>query len=178
MFLLLEKANIRFSAAICYLVCAWIGLLFLENCTASHPPLDVFHSFPEIFADELGCISDCIAKVHLREDAIPKCMPSRPVPYAIRAKVDQELDRLEKEGIIERVDFAEWASPIVIVKKKNGDIRMSADFKITINKYIDPQQHPIPNPTNLLSSLSGGQIFSKLDLRQAYVICPVASWWG
>ena len=81
------------------------------------PPLDVFHSFPEIFADELGCISDCIAKIHLREDAIPKCMPSRPVPYAIRAKVDQELDRLEKEGIIERVDFAEWASPIVIVKK-------------------------------------------------------------
>ena len=82
------------------------------------PPLDVFHSFPEIFADELGCISDCIAKIHLREDAIPKWMPSRPVPYAIRAKVDQELDRLEKEGIIERVDFAEWASPIVIVKKR------------------------------------------------------------
>ena len=137
------------------------------------PPLDVFHSFPEIFADELGCISDCIAKIHLREDAIPKCMPSRPVPYAIRAKVDQELDRLEKEGIIERVDFAEWASPIVIVKKKNGDIRLCADFKITINKYIDPQQHPIPNPTDLLSSLSGGQIFSKLDLRQAYAQLPL-----
>ena len=50
----------------------------------------------------------------------------------------------------------------------NGDIRLCADFKITINKYIDPQQHPIPNPTDLLSSLSGDQIFSKLDLRQAY----------
>ena len=57
-------------------------------------PLDVFKSFPDIFADALGCISDCHAKIHLREDAVPKCMPSRPVPYAIRAKVGQELDRL------------------------------------------------------------------------------------
>ena len=84
-------------------------------------------------------------------------MPSRPVPYAIRANVDQELDRLEREDIIERVDFAEWASPVVIVRK-NGDIRLCADFKVTIHKFIDPQQHPIPNPTDLLSSLAGGSI--------------------
>ena len=85
-------------------------------------------------------------------------MQSRPVPYAIRAKVDQELDRLEREGSIERVDSAEWASPVVIVRKKNGDIRLCADFKVTINKFIDPQKHPIPNPTNLLSSLAGESI--------------------
>ena len=63
----------------------------------------------------------------MHDGAVPKCVPARPVPYAIKAKVDLELDRLEKEGIIMKVDSAEWSSPIVIVKKKNGDIRLCAD---------------------------------------------------
>ena len=130
--------------------------------------LDVFSEFSDIFSDSLGCISGHEADIRLRSDANPKCVPSRPVPYAIRPLVDRELDRLEKDGIVKKVDSAEWSSPIVVVHKKNGEIRLCADFKVSINKFIDPQQYPIPNPTDLLSSLAGGKVFSKLDLRQAY----------
>ena len=95
--------------------------------------LDVFKSYPDTFADALGCISDCHAKIHLREDAVPKCMQSRPVPYAIRAKVDQELGRLEQEDIIERVDFAEWASPVVIVQKMGTFVCVLISKSLSLN---------------------------------------------
>ena len=137
--------------------------------------LDAVRDFPEVFDERLGCISGCEATIHLQDGAVPKCIPARPVPYALRSKVDNELDRLEREGVIHKIEFAEWASPIVVVKKKNGDVRLCADFKVSINKYIDPQQHPIPSPTDLLSTLSGGQLFTKLDLRQAYTQLPLSS---
>ena len=64
---------------------------------------------------------------------------------------------------------------IVTVRKKNNSIRLlvCADFKVTINKHIEPNQHPIPNPTDLLSELSGGSVFSKLDRSQAYAQLPL-----
>ena len=137
--------------------------------------LDAVCDFPEVFDERLGCISGCEATIHLQDGAVPKCIPARPVPYAPRSKFDNELDRLEREGVIHKIEFAEWASPIVVVKKKNGDVRLCADFKVSINKYIDQQQHPIPSPTDLLSTLSGGQLFTKLDLRQAYTQLPLSS---
>ena len=137
--------------------------------------LDAVRNFPEVFDERLGCISGCEATIYLQDGAVPKCIPARPVPYALRSKVDNELDRWEREGVIHKIEFAEWASPIVFVKKKNGDVRLCADFKVSISKYIDPQQHPIPSPTDLLSTLSGGQLFTKLDLRQAYTQLPLSS---
>ena len=99
-------------------------------------------------------------------------LPARPVPYAIKAKVDLELDHLEKERIMTKVDSAKWSSPIVIVKKKSGGVRFCAELKVSINPYIDAQQHPIPNPTDLLAACRGrGMVFSKLDLRQALLNC-------
>ena len=52
--------------------------------------------------------------------AKPRFCKARTVPYALREKVEQELDRLTKEGIIEPIQFADWAAPIVPVMKKDG----------------------------------------------------------
>ena len=49
--------------------------------------------------------------------AIPRFSKARSVPYAYRELVEKELDRLESEGILEPVEFSEWASPIVSVLK-------------------------------------------------------------
>eukprot|EP00117_Sycon_ciliatum_P022463 scpid41478/ scgid19373/ Uncharacterized protein K02A2.6 len=117
---------------------------------------EVFSEFSDVFSDTLGCISEHIAEIRLRDGAVPRCIPARPVPYALRTQLDRELDHLEREGIIKKVEAAEWSSPVVVVRKRNGDIRFCADFKVSINKHIDPQQYPIPNPTDLLSSLGGG----------------------
>ena len=130
--------------------------------------------FPAVFADGLGTVKGYEAEIRLKGDAVPRCCAARTVPYAIRPGVDQELDRLEHEGIIRQVKSAEWASPLVIVHKKNGDIRICADFKVTINRHIDPRQHPIPDPNELLSRVAGGSLFTTLDLSQAYAQLPLS----
>lgn len=49
----------------------------------------------------------------------PSSSKTRPVPFAIRDKVNEELHGLEKQGVIERfVQFAEWAAPLVPVQNK------------------------------------------------------------
>ena len=82
--------------------------------------------------------------------------------------MEAELDRLEAEGIIEKIDSSEWAAPIVPIPKGDGNIRVCGDYKITINPYLVVDQHPLLKPEELFSSLSGGQKFSKIDLSHAY----------
>ena len=55
------------------------------------------------------------------------------VPYAMRDKVEQELTRLQKQGVIEPVRFADWAAPVVPVVKGDGEICLCGDYKVTIN---------------------------------------------
>jgi hypothetical protein len=54
----------------------------------------------------------------------------------MRGRVQQELQRLENAGIIEKVQHSEWATPIVPVVKPSGAIRICGDYKVTINKVI------------------------------------------
>ena len=60
------------------------------------------------------------------------------------------------------------ASPIVVVPKSDGSIRLCCDFKVSINQCIDVEQYLVPTTEDLFSTLAGGQCFSKLDLSSAY----------
>ena len=150
----------------------WPGL-FRVNAV-SMKPTDFVTEFPSVFQEGLGTVKNHQAVITLKAEATPKCCQARNVPFAIRSAVDMELDRLESEGIIKPVKSAEWASPLVIVDKKNGDIRICADFKVTINPFIEARQHPIPDANELLSRLSGCSVFSTLDLSQAYAQLPLS----
>ena len=59
---------------------------------------------------ELGKSSNITAAFHLKEQAAPRFCNARPVPYALGRKIEDELNRLQQEGIIEPVPFSEWAS--------------------------------------------------------------------
>ena len=104
----------------------------------------------------------------MKEDSKPIFCKARPVPYALKPKVDEELKRLESEGVITKVDRSDWASPIVVVPKSDGSIRLCCDFKVSINQCIDVEQYLLPTTEDLFSTLAGGQYFSKLDLSSAY----------
>ena len=75
-----------------------------------------------IFEDTLGTIKDYTATLKVKEPALPKFYRPRPVPFAVREAVGSELDRLEKLGILEKVEHSQWAAPIVPVPKSNGAV--------------------------------------------------------
>ena len=82
--------------------------------------------------------------------------------------MEQKLDRLEKAGVLERVDHSDWAAPIVTVLKKNGQVRICGDYKVTVNPVLVVDTYPLPRPEDLVATLAGGKYFSMLDLSHAY----------
>lgn len=125
--------------------------------------------FKEVFQAGLGAIQGPKAKLHLKEGATPKFHKARQVPYSLRPKVEAELEKLEKEGIITKVDWSEWATPIVPVPKSNGSVRICGDFKVTINPELKVDHYPLPRIEDVFANLSAGEKFTKIDLRQAYL---------
>ena len=86
----------------------------------------------------------------------------------MKEAVGLEIDRLEAAGILEKVEYSEWAAPIVPVPNKDGKLHICGDFEVTINPYLEVDQHPLPNPEEMFATLAGGKKFTKLDLSQAY----------
>ena len=121
-----------------------------------------------VFETGYGKMNTFKATLHLKEKAKPKFHKPRPVPFAIREAVGQELDRLEKEGIVEKVAYSEWAAPLVVVPKSDGKLRLCGDYKVTINSELEADSYPLPKPDDLFATLAGGKKFSKIDLTHAY----------
>ena len=69
---------------------------------------DLQIKYPSGFKDVLGTLKGMKAKVNLKEGAIPVFCQSRPVPFAMKAKVEEEIERLENESIITSTDWSEW----------------------------------------------------------------------
>lgn len=89
-----------------------------------------------------------------------------PVPHSLKPAVDSELDGLLSQGILEAVELSEWATPIVVVPK-DSTVRMCGDFKVRLNQCIKLDQYPLPGVDEIFSDLSGGEQFTKLDLKNA-----------
>lgn len=124
--------------------------------------------YREVFSESLGTITPFRAKLSVTDGARPKFFKPRPVPFALRERVGQELDRLEQDGVLERTHYSEWAAPIVAVPKSDGKLRLCGDYKVTVNPVLDVDQYPLPKPEDIFATLSGGQHFTTLDLTHAY----------
>ncbi|XP_065080618.1 uncharacterized protein K02A2.6-like [Ochlerotatus camptorhynchus] len=108
-------------------------------------------------------------KLELKSGKSPVFGPKRPVTYAMQQAVDDELDRLEQEQIITPVDFAEWAAPIVVVRKSSGSIRICGDYSTGLNDSLQPHQYPLPLPQDIFASLANCTVFSQIDLTDAFL---------
>ena len=122
-----------------------------------------------VFSKKLGTMKSVKARLTLKPDSVPKFFPPRNVPYALRPRVEAELQRLTELGVISPVAHSDWATPVVPVNKKDDTVRLCGDFKVTINQALCIDKYPIPRIEDLFASLAGGQHFSKLDLSNAYL---------
>ena len=88
--------------------------------------------YNEVFSETLGTITPYEAKLNVVPGANPKFFKPHPVPYALKQCVNMELDRLESEGVIEKLTYSEWATPLVTVPKREGRVRLCGDYKVTV----------------------------------------------
>lgn len=120
----------------------------------------------------LGCVSGFVHKVKIRDNAVPVQQKLRRLPFAVRQSVSEELDKLLKAGIIEKIDASPWISPIVVTTRKGGKPRLCVDLREP-NKAIVADTHPLPHMEELLSELRGSSVFSTIDLASAYHQLPL-----
>ncbi|KRY64914.1 Uncharacterized protein T4A_14025 [Trichinella pseudospiralis] len=147
-----------------------LGILSGVHRLTSTPPqiLEVLRKYRSVFTEELGMYVGKPVSLDLDPNVTPICMKARKVPFALREKIDAELDKLVEQGVLEPVDHPVWSTPIVTPVKPDGTVRICGDYKCTINKALRKHAYPIPAVNQLLASLSGGKVFAKLDLAQAY----------
>ena len=62
------------------------------------------------------------------------------MPCALKEPIEEELQRLENFGVIEKVSFSEWASPVVSVSKVNNHVRLCGNYKINLNPGLNVDQ--------------------------------------
>lgn len=130
---------------------------------------DLLNKFSHVFDERIGKISGVQASLNVRSDTKPMYVKARPVAFAVREAVDKEIDKFVSDGIWEKVDHSEWATPVVPVKKAGGRVRLCGDYKITLNPSLLVDDHPLPTVEELFATVAGGKRFSKLDLSQAYL---------
>ena len=107
----------------------------------------IVSTFPDVFQKDVGCIRGYTATIRLKENVKSIFKKSHPVPYALQpaleAALEAELEQMQKAGIIEPTDSSEWATPLVIVPKSNGKIRVCEDLKVAINQCVETKLYSL-----------------------------------
>ena len=75
---------------------------------------------------------------------------------------------MKREGILQPVEFSDWAALIVPVLLNDGSVRICEDYKLAADQVVKVDNYPLPRKEDLLASLAGGKSFSKLDLAHTY----------
>ena len=131
---------------------------------------ETIHKYKEtVFSGKIGKLNDYQVQLKINKAVPPIAQRERRLPFAIRDKVNTELEQLEKAGIIETVtnEPTPWISPMVIVPKNNGKIRVCIDMRGP-NKAIERTRYPTPTLDDLRIKLKDATVFSKLDLQSAF----------
>ena len=96
-----------------------------------------------MFQEGLGTLQGHEVAIVVDPQAAPCFSKARPVPYAMRPKIEAELKQLVEEGTLEPVQYSEWLSPIAtVVKSDKTSVRICSDFKPTVNPVARLDRYP------------------------------------
>ncbi|CAB4012519.1 Retrovirus-related Pol poly from transposon, partial [Paramuricea clavata] len=110
--------------------------------------------------------TDIVKHQIITGSAKPIKQPPRRLPLAKRDVACQAVDKMLKDGVIEP-STSPWSSPVVLVAKKNGNLRFCVDYR-KLNDATIKDSYPLPRIDDTLDALGGSQWFSTLDLKSGY----------
>lgn len=132
--------------------------------------LSIKSKFVIIFSEESHSgIQKFKVDIKLKENVSPIFHRAYQMPFALKPKVKLELSKMMSDGIITKVNFSRWASPIVVIPKKNcNSVRICVDLKKTLNRVIDSEHCVLPLSEDIYANLRNSQYFIVIDLKGAY----------
>ena len=115
--------------------------------------------------EEIGCAPDLVMSLDTT-DEVPVQKNYNSIPRHLHDAVKDHVQDLLNKGWIKKSTSA-WSSPVVVVRKKDGDIRLCCDYR-KLNQKTIPDKHPLPRVQMALDNLQGSKFFSVLDQSRAY----------
>ncbi len=108
-----------------------------------------------------------IAKHHIETNSAPpiRQLPRR-LPSVKREEAKNAVEQMAQQGLIEP-STSPWASPVVLVKKRDGSWRFCVDYR-KLNDVTKKDSYPLPRIDDTLETLAGTEWFSTLDLKSGY----------
>ena len=127
---------------------------------------EVLAEYPDVL-EGLGSMKEDYM-IRADQSVRPVVHATRKVPAALRDRLKRELDRMEGETVIEKVDHpTAWVNSLVIVEKKDGGLRLCLDPR-DLNKAIQREHYQLPTIEEIASRQSGNRVFSVLDANSAF----------
>ncbi|CAB4025773.1 Transposon Ty3-G Gag-Pol poly, partial [Paramuricea clavata] len=128
----------------------------------------VKEKYPNLFTG-LGQIKDQEYDIKVTHEATPFAITvPRQVPIPLRKETERELQRMERNGVISRVeDPTEWCAPMVVTPKSNGKVRVCVDLT-KLNQFVQRENHPLPTTDTTFANLAGARYFTKLDANSGF----------
>jgi transposase InsO family protein len=153
-----------------------IGKFFVHNSSGNENFLvELKRKYPFAFSEDSSlAVKDFVADIVLEKDACPIFHKPYSVPYKLREKVENELSKMVNNGILIPVKNSRFASPIVVLEKKDGSLRICLDGKATINKCISMEHYPYPKFEDIFTKMANCKYFCVIDLSQAYLQVKVS----
>ena len=124
--------------------------------------------FSEVFSEnKLGTLPGKV-KLHTDMTITPSIASSRRVPMALKARLKQELNRLESSQVIKKVsEPTDWVNTLVVTTKNSGNIRICIDPK-QLNKALKRHHYLSATLEEILPELTKAKVFLSCDLKSGY----------
>lgn len=120
-------------------------------------------------SNDLGRLKNIECDIRIENGVKPIRQKERSVPFALKPALRKLLDKMMSQGVIKRSN-SPWLSPVVLVKKKDGSIRICIDFR-RVNEVT--REDAFPLPCTILQSLQGKKVFSVMDLAAGFWQLPL-----
>ena len=135
--------------------------------------LKFLKQFENLFDGTLGKWNTNLVIIEMKPGAKPTNSRWYTVPRINKLTFKNELERLEKIGVLERVQESEWGTPVFIIPKNEGTVCFLTDFR-KVNGQIVRKPFPIPKIADTLQQLEGFKYATALDLNMGYYTIPLS----